>query len=265
MAKAQEESKELVGTGAASVPSFLAETIDADSGIGNSMSAQDNTTPFLGILQSNSPQLEENKPEYIDGAKKGMLFNTATKEVWDGKVGVPVIAFGFLHVFNEWVPRTAGGGFVQTLEFDTNPKQRYKAKDRIIDGKRRGLMLDNGNDLVETDYTGIFLPNSPMPAILAATSTGLKPMRDWMTLRNNVLINGKIAPAFARKYLVQTVYQENESGAWHNWKISLADWVSQEEYERAKKFAQLMANGEFQIGRPPEPASDEDSKDDVPV
>ena len=101
-------------------------------------------------------------------------------------------------------------------------------------------------------------------AILAAASTGLKPMRDWMTLRNNVLINGKPAPAFARKYVVQTVYQENESGSWYNWKIVLGDWVNQEEYDRAKKFAQLMASGEFQIGRPPEPTT-EDSKDDVPV
>lgn len=265
MAKAAEDTKELVTTGSSAMPAFMQESIEQDSGLGNSLNAADNTTPFLGILQNNSPQLEENKPEYIPDAKKGWMFNTATRELWDGKIGVEVIAFSFQHVYNEWVPRNAGGGFVGTYEFSDRVKKQIGAKDRIVDGKRRGLMLPNGNDLVETDYTGIFLPNSPMPAILAATSTGLKPMRDWMTLRNTVLINGKIAPSFARKYLVQTVFQENEAGSWYNWKISLAGWVSQEEYDRAKKFAIMMQEGEFQIGRPPEPASDADTKDDVPV
>lgn len=259
---ATEENKELVSTGSSNVPSFLVETIDEVQGMGNSMNAQDNTTPFLGILQPMSPQLEENKPEFIEGAKKGWLFNTATKELWDGKIGVDVIAFGFQRVFNEWIPRTSGGGFVAT--YDLNDDIRLTAKPREIDGKKRGLVLPNGNDLVETAYTGILLPNSPMPAIIGATSTGLKPMRDWMTMRNNVLINGKPAASFARKYRLTTVFQENESGSWFNWKVSLGDWVSQEEFDRAHKFAKLMASGEFQIGRPPEPLS-EDSKDDVPV
>lgn len=257
---AAEESKELMTAGSA--PSFLAEHIDEVQGLGNSMNAQDNTTPFLAIIQGLSPQIEENKPEYIEGAKKGMIFNTATKELYDGKVGVDVIAFGFQRVFNEWVPRAAGGGFVAT--YDINDDIRLTAKPREVDGKKRGLALPNGNDLVETAYTGVLLPNSPMPAIIGATSTGLKPMRDWMTMRNNVLVNGKPAPSFARKYRISTVYQENESGNWYNWKVALGDWVTQEEFERAMKFAKLMASGEFQISRPPESVS-EDSKDDVPV
>lgn len=262
MAKAAEESKELVNTGSSNAPVFLQERINEVEGMGNSLNAQDNTTPFLAILQNNSPQLEENKPEYVEGAKKGMLFNTATKQLWEGKTGVEIIAFGFLHVFNEWIPRKQGGGFVAT--YDMNDPIRNQAKPREEDGKKRGLMLPNGNDLVETAYTGILFTDSPMPAILAATSTGLKPMRDWMTLRNNTLINGRPAPSFARKYLVQTVYQENEAGSWYNWKISAGDWVSQEQFDRAFKFADLMAKGEFQIGRPPEPIN-EDSKDDVPI
>ena len=261
---AAKDDKSLVKTGeGTNVPSFLQERIDETQGMGNSMSAQDNTTPFLAILQSNSPQVEENKPEYIEGAKKGMIFNTATKELFDGKTGVDVIAFGFQKVFNEWVPRSAGGGFVASYSMEDPIKDA--AKPREVDGKKRGLMLSNGNDLVETLYTGVLLPGSPMPAIIGATSTALKPMRDWMTLRNNTLIGGKPAPAFARRYTLTTVYQENESGSWYNWKVTAGDWVSQEEFERALKFAKLMASGEFNIGRPPEPTAPEDTKDDVPV
>ena len=37
--------------------------------------------PFLKVLQQLSPQLDSDKPEYIEGAKKGMFCNTSLNKV----------------------------------------------------------------------------------------------------------------------------------------------------------------------------------------
>ena len=48
---------------------------------------QDQLIPFLAILQALSPQVQQGTPEYIEGARTGQLFNTATREVIDGQKG----------------------------------------------------------------------------------------------------------------------------------------------------------------------------------
>jgi len=268
MAKAA-ENKELVQVDTGSVPAFMQERINEVAGLGNSTDAQDNTMPFLAILHSSSPQVEENKPEYIEGAKKGMLFNTATKELFDGKEGLWVIPFAFQKALVEWTPRSSGGGYQNSYDWDDPIRKTAKPKLDEKTGKPRGLVLPNGNDLIETTYTLALVPGQSMPIVIGATSTRLKPMRDWMTLRNNINIGGKIAPAFAKKYLVQTVYQENESGSWYNYKITAGDWVDQGDFDRALEFAEMAAKGNMSVGRPAdamnEGGGDHPVDDGIPV
>lgn len=258
MAK-NEENKEIVKTSGEAVPAFLQQSIDETAGMGNSTAASDNTMPFLAILQGLSPQLEENKAEYIEGARKGMLFNTATKQLYDTKNDGPVeaVAFAFQKNLVEWIPRDQGGGFVEQHPWISNPKD-MGAKPKIDpkSGKQRGWVLDNGHDIVDTLYTFLLFPDQPMPVIIGATSTAHKPMRDWMTMRNNVLIGGKPAPSFAKTYKFSTVYQENEAGSWYTWKIDMGDWVSEDLYKRAFEFAKMAAAGDMVVGRPADAVND---------
>ena len=53
---------------------------DIDTGMGDVTSA-DVALPRFTILQGLSPQVNSRKDEYVEGAKMGMIFNTATGKV----------------------------------------------------------------------------------------------------------------------------------------------------------------------------------------
>lgn len=73
---------------------------------------------MLRILQSNSPQVKPPTAGGLAGAAMGMIFNTATKDMWDGEKGVLVVPVERDHNVVEYVPRDNGGGFVGIREPD---------------------------------------------------------------------------------------------------------------------------------------------------
>ena len=76
-------------TTGAEIEAFGVADFEADAGAGmENVTADDLQIPFLSILQSNSPQLDESEGKYIDGAKAGMILNTVTNEIFDGKIGL---------------------------------------------------------------------------------------------------------------------------------------------------------------------------------
>ncbi len=50
--------------------------------------SSDFSIPFLAIFQAGSPQIKKKGGEYVEGAEEGMLYNTATGEIYDGDAGV---------------------------------------------------------------------------------------------------------------------------------------------------------------------------------
>src|SRR4051812_18023234 len=85
------------------------------------MSRDDYAVPFLGVLQSNSPLLQDHAT-----AKQGMLFNTVTQKVYDGKEGVCFVPAHREHVVVEWKPRDSGGGFVAIHQLEDPLIQKVK-------------------------------------------------------------------------------------------------------------------------------------------
>ena len=86
---------------------------EEDIGAGfEGFTADDIAIPFINILQKLSHQVDEDDALHIDGAKAGMLFNTVTEELFDGKDGIMFIPVHRVHSYSEWVPRDMGGGFV---------------------------------------------------------------------------------------------------------------------------------------------------------
>jgi hypothetical protein len=87
-----------------------------DAGIGvESVGADELKIPILRILQGLSPQVKPPAAGGIAGATVGMIFNTATKEMWDVSeasrqlLTIPVFRD---HNVLEYIPRDLGGGFV---------------------------------------------------------------------------------------------------------------------------------------------------------
>ena len=82
---------------------------DANQGLGN-LGMDDLAIPFLRILSDTSPQIKKRDPLYIEGAESGMIYNTLTKEVYDGEVGGKVIPCAYQRQYIEWADRGEGSG-----------------------------------------------------------------------------------------------------------------------------------------------------------
>jgi hypothetical protein len=187
----------------------------AGAGFENQTS-DDYSIPFLQILQAPSPQLQEN-----DSLRQGMILNTVTGEVWDGKKGIAFVPATTQHVYVEWKPRDAGGGFLGIHEVNSDLVAHAKAASSEY-GKYN---TPDGNELIETFYVyGIALDDdgNASEAVLAFSSTKIKKYKGWMTKAKTIQIplpDGRRIPAplFAHRYRLKTVSEKNNKGQFFNW------------------------------------------------
>ena len=73
------------------------------------VSAEDMQMPFIRAIQPLSPQIKKNDSEFIAGASAGDIFNTVTKQYWEGEKGLIVIPTYYQMKFLEFIPRASGG------------------------------------------------------------------------------------------------------------------------------------------------------------
>ena len=116
---------------------------DLQQGFEN-MTQEDMALPFVRILGQLSPQVTDGDAKYIDGAKPGMIYNTVTSELFDGKKGIKVIPCYYKKDYPEWSDRGDGPGAPVAVHSPGSPV--------IATGKRDGskIRLPNGNYLEET-------------------------------------------------------------------------------------------------------------------
>lgn len=207
---------------------------DADAGFQN-QTGDDLAIPFLGVLQALSPQVGDVSDGGIEGAKAGMIFNTVTDIVYDGKDGVEFIPALTEHVFVEWVPRSRGGGFVARHDPSSDIVKAAKAgsetfgrysTDYSPSGEDKAPF--KGNDLTETFYVyGVLVGEQLEPIVLAFTSTKISVYKRWNTKLNMFTIkqgDRKIRPPlFAHRVRLTTVSQKNNAGSFHNFAMAPAE------------------------------------------
>ena len=191
----------------------------ADSGAGfENQTSADRSIPFLAILQSNSPQVEDG------GESSGDLLNTVTGEVFDGNEGVVFVPSMTEHVYVEWVPRTQGGGFVARYEADDPFVKQCEAKATQF-GKAK---TPDGNDIQETFYVyGAICPEGREPelAVMAFTSTKIKVYRKYFGNKLSMFrdANKKQPPLFAHSIRVSTFKDKNAKGTFYNFTLTPAN------------------------------------------
>jgi hypothetical protein len=219
---------------------------DAGGGFEKTTSA-DLSIPFFSVLQSNSPEVEDDSR----GLKPGQIFNTVTGEVVDGTPGLPFLACHQEIKFVEWVPREKGGGYVAAYDPEDPVVKAAIAKNG---GKRAGkLPLPSGNELIETHYVyGLQLSadgeTSEGFGVFSFTSTKIKPKRDWFT--SMYMVKGK-PPIFAFRTILPTVKQKNEKGTFYNLSPAglFGNWVksllppTHPLFAEAKAFREMVVSG----------------------
>lgn len=196
---------------------------DANSGWENTDS-EDFTIPFLSIIQAMSPQVQETEAEYNPDAKAGMLMNTASQELFDGKDGVEFVPCFTQHLFVEWKNRqTDGGGFIGIHNGDSDVVSAAKAASTSFGKYNVPVAEGTDHDLVETFYVyGLVVKGDEIvtPCMISFSSTKIKAYKGIMTPLRQVKLR---PPLFAFKLRITTVAEKNTKGTFHNFKIVPAD------------------------------------------
>jgi hypothetical protein len=225
----------------------LANTFEEDASSGFAgMNQDDFALPFLRLLTNTSPEIGE-----LANARPGMIYNTVTGELFDGKEGLRVIPCAYVRQYIEWAPRGSGTGA---------PIHIYPATSDVLSKTHREPgdnkdYLDNGNYIENTanhyvmavDASGV-----PSPALIVMKSTQLKKSRKWNSMMAAVKLMGKnglfTPPMYSQMYRLTSQAESNDKGKWYGWEIERIGTVEDASvYASAKAFAQSINAGEVKV------------------
>ena len=187
------------------------------------MTQEDLALPFLRILGQLSPQVTEGDAKYVSNAKPGMIYNTVTSELYDGKKGIKVIPCYYKKDFPEWSDRGDGPGAPVAVHLSNSPV--------IQTGKRDGskIILPNGNYLEETASYYVLAETKTggyTPALITMKSTQLNVSKKWNSMMKTIQIpDGKggfaIPPMHGVVYNLASTLQKNDKGSWYGLVVNM--------------------------------------------
>lgn len=187
----------------------------AGSGFENQSSA-DIAVPFLAVLQSQSPLVQENPDSEVYRA--GRIFDsvaeTAVKDLL-------FVAAKTEHLIVEWKPREAGGGIVQKY---TTAEAPAGEKRTLPNGSVKSFNPATGNELIETFYLYGVVVDAEQPlgmAIIPFTGAKIKQYKKANTRMSTFLMTvpgGRRInpPLFAHLIKVSTFLDKNPKGSFYN-------------------------------------------------
>jgi len=218
---------------------------DAQGGFEN-MNQEDFALPFLRLLTNTSPEVGE-----VEGALPGMIYNTVTGQLYDGKKGVTVIPCAYVRQYIEWSPRGSGPGAPITI---------YPATSDILSRTHREPgdnkdYLDNGNYIENTANHYVMLVSEdgiPEPALITMKSTQLKKSRKWNSMMMSAKMMGQngafTPPMFSQLYRLTTQAESNDKGKWFGWEVERIGAVEDADlYMTAKSFANSINSGDVKV------------------
>jgi len=189
-----------------------------------SADAESFAIPFLKVLQTNSPEVDEADSKYVPEAKPGMLINTVTGELFDGKDGVGFVPCEYQRKLLRWAPRGSTQGF--RGEVTEAEKARLYESGVLVDHEGRTYFVTEDGKvdakkcdrLVDTRlHFGLTLDGDDIPhqVLLSLSSTQIKKSKLFNSLiKQQLLPTGKQLPAFANVYRITTAKESNDQGSW---------------------------------------------------
>lgn len=209
--------------------------------------------PFLGVLQKNSPQVEETDAQFIEGAKAGQFFNSVSKTTYDGKTGVVIVPCAYRRTFLRWGPRGGdGAGFKgeyapevvaamrergDVLEFEG--RLWFPLDDGTINVKRCDHLADTRNH-----YVLLIIGDTVHECLLSLSATQIKKSKAMMTMLAGKKHNGQTLPTFATMIRLTTALESNDKGQWFGINVSEEGAVANEAvFNAAHAFHKSVAAG----------------------
>jgi hypothetical protein len=229
-----------------------------DTGL-DDVDGADVTLPSFRILQGLSPQINQRKDEYIEGAQMGMIFNTATGRVTD-ELNVVVAAYERRNI--EWIPRdkpcpisslpqVTGGGLYQDYGTDDS------VLDECVRYEENGsLWTPRGHELVVTGTWYVIDVDTLSTAFIPMGKTQFTSSKKWMAgIRDEKIRTSKgirPAPLFYRQWTLNTKMREKGENEWFVWNHKPGPKLGELEYGRdifslVQEIAQTVKAGSIAI------------------
>jgi len=219
---------------------------DANAG-GENISQEDLALPFLKVLGQLSPEVNKQHAKYIEGAEPGMILNTVSGHLYDGKQGIEVIPVHYKRQLVEWQDRGSSTGAPVAIHNADSDIMSKTTRDKSYKDR-----LPNGNYLENTaNHFVILLGSSPTTALISMKATQLKVSRKWNSMMMGIKLQGKngmfTPPTYSHIYKLKTVQMSNDKGTWFGWDVSQVGPVSDKGiYDTAKNFAKRVGSGEVE-------------------
>lgn len=208
------KKNELTKHATPNLPAEVSELLRKYAGAGQEdFSAEDFALPFLYLLQDLSPQVKSRDPKYIEGAKAGDFLHSVMQSVIDGETGIRCIPIAHRKVYNEWVPRKEGGGFVASHATRDEAYRNRQGNNDIVDTANWFLLIE-----IEQDNW--------QPIVLSCTSSKLKESRQLTTRTSMCKIDGETVPIFMQMFLLKSIQQSNRHGDFFNIRFTSLGLVS---------------------------------------
>lgn len=233
----------------------MMDDFESQAGAGvEQATADDMAVPYLRLAQSNSPQVNDTKPEYIDGLKVGDFYLTSDGSIFP-KSGVTMIPCYFRTIYIEWTPRTEGADQSFVAIYDEQPADAQ-------DNGKGGLVMPNGNICAKTAEWYMLVIDADgfaQQCVVSLASTQYKKSRNLMSLIKKVRVQGRNGmfnpPSYFNVLKVTSVPESNSQGDWRGWKFELAGKITdREDAADLTKFArdtyEAVSNGTKRAAQP---------------
>jgi hypothetical protein len=219
---------------------------DANAGAEN-ISQEDLALPFLKVLGQLSPEVNKQHAKHIEGAEPGMILNTVSGHLYDGKEGIEVVPVHYKRQLVEWQDRGTSVGAPVAIHSADSDIMSKTTRDKSYKDR-----LPNGNYIENTaNHFVILLGSSPTTALISMKATQLKVSRKWNSMMMGLKLQGKngmfTPPTYSHIYKLKTVQMSNDKGTWFGWDVSQVGPVSDKGlYDAAKTFAGRVGRGEIE-------------------
>lgn len=176
----------------------------------------------LKLLQTTSPELDEDSDKYIKGAVAGMFVVTdgTDTELFSGEKGTRFIPLLVRKVYTEWVPRGKGGGFVAAYA------SREEAEANFTNGNELNvsieyLVVSPDVEKNKTQYPFLLQFNSPTK--MSAARELQKFIKSYQTMHGVT-------------YLLKSKKQANKAGQkFFNYTVATVGWTDEGVYKLLDK------------------------------
>lgn len=242
-------------------PTTIIDFADAGGGMENA-DKESYAIPFLTVLQKISPQVDEDDGAYVPGAKGGMLYNTVTQSLYDGKEGVTFIPCAYQRRFLHWGPRgSESGGFKGEVMPEDAAAMRERGEVVEYEGKLYFPTADGEINPKKCDlladtrlHFGLLLNEEghATEVLLSLSSTQIKKSKQLMSALNAVKVNGPkgavTPPTWMNRVVLTVVPESNDKGSWYGIRPTLDGFIASKElYDAGKRFHDLIAAGEAKV------------------